>query len=130
MLLFEAFSMSLIEAEMPVNKVGETVNEYPNRIWTIFNYWLNIAYSEADHSGIKELGVDETSEKKGHKYITIGVDMETRRVIHATKGKGADTITQIREYLETKGSRAEDIERAKNLKMPALLLTDSMLKNY
>ena len=110
-LLFEAFSMSLIEAEMPVNKVGEVVNEYPNRIWTIFNYWLNVAYSEADHSGIKELGVDETSEKKGHKYITIGVDMETRRVIHATKGKGADTITQIREYLETKGSRAEDIER-------------------
>lgn len=110
-LLFEAYSMVLIEAEMPVNKIGETLKEYPNRIWTIFNYWLKDAYSTADHSGIKELGIDETSEKKGHKYVTVGVDMETKKVVHVTKGKGADTITRIKEYLITKGSPAEDIER-------------------
>ncbi len=30
-LLFEAFSMCLIEQEMPVNKVGKVIKEYPNR---------------------------------------------------------------------------------------------------
>jgi transposase len=44
-LLFEAFSMHLIASEMPVNKVGETLSEYPKRVWTIFNYWLNNVYT-------------------------------------------------------------------------------------
>ena len=36
-LLFEAFVMALIEKEMPINKIGELLNENPNRLWTIFN---------------------------------------------------------------------------------------------
>lgn len=110
-LLFEAFTMGLIESEMPVNQVGETIEEYPNRVWTIFNYWINEAYSNANHSEVKELGVDETSRKKGHNYITIGVDMEKRSVIHATCGKDAATITRIRKYLQTKGCEPEQIEK-------------------
>jgi len=111
-LLFEAFSMFLIEQEMPVNKVGETISEYPKRVWTIFNYWISVAYSEADHSGITALGVDETSSKKGHNYLTLAVDMEEKRVVHATEGKGADTLTAIANYLkgkEDKGTPPEQI---------------------
>ena len=37
-LLFEAFSMLLIECEMPVNSVGKILGEYAQRIWTIFHY--------------------------------------------------------------------------------------------
>jgi transposase len=110
-LLFEAFSMLLIEQEMPVNKVGKVIGEYPNRIWNIFNYWLKIAYSDADHSNISTLGIDETSSKKGHDYITVAVDMKTSRVVHATEGKGADTITKIADYLETKGTKREAIKQ-------------------
>jgi transposase len=56
-LLFEAFSMYLIESEMPVNKVGETLSKYPKRIWTIFNYWLNNAYTPADQSDIEKIAL-------------------------------------------------------------------------
>lgn len=110
-LMFEAFSMLLIESEMPVNKVGRLLNEYPNRIWTFFNYWISIAYSKADHSQVSRLGIDETSAKKRHNYITVGVDMDNRNVIHATQGKGAGTITDIREHLESKGAPAAQIEQ-------------------
>lgn len=110
-LLFEAFSMCLIEKEMPINKIGDLLKEYPNRIWTIFNYWIQIAYSDADHSNIKHLGIDETSSKKGHDYLTIAADMDERRVVHVTEGKGADTITRIADYLETKRTSRTDIEK-------------------
>jgi transposase len=110
-LLFEAFAMGLVEAEMPVNKVGETLGEYPNRIWTIFDHWLGIAYSEADHSTVRQLGLDETSSKKGHNYVTVGVDMEQRRVVHATEGKDAAAVKSIREHLETKGCPPEQVEQ-------------------
>ena len=110
-LLFEAFAMFLIEQEMPVNKVGKTLSEYPKRVWTIFNYWIAVAYAEADHKAITTLGIDETSSKKGHHYLTLAVDMEHKRVVHVTQGKGADTITAIAEYLKVKGLPAEGIEQ-------------------
>jgi transposase len=110
-MLFEAYSMMLIEYEMPVNRVGKTMREYPNRIWTIFDHWVGQAYEKADHSQVEQLGVDETSSRKGHSYITIGVDMDERRVIHATEGKGAATIESIKDYLETKQTPPEQISQ-------------------
>jgi len=110
-LLFEAFAMCLIEQEMPINKAGRLVGEYPNRLWTIFNYWIGIAYTEAEHEGVEVLGIDETSSKKGHDYVTIAVDMDKSCVVHATEGKDAGTITQIAEYLESKGTKKEQIKK-------------------
>ena len=120
-LLFEAFSMHLIESEMPVNKVGETLSEYPNRIWTIFNFWINNAYNEADHSKIEAIGVDETSSKKGHSYVTIGVDLSKNSVFHAVSGKDAKTITEIKDYLETKGCPKEQIKQVSIDLSPAFI---------
>ena len=110
-LLFEAYSLCLVEQEMPVNKVGKVLKEYPNRIWTIFNYWISIAYNEADHSGITTLGIDETSSKKGHDYLTLAMDLENSNVVYVTEGKGAETITLIGDYLESKGTLKEDIKQ-------------------
>ncbi len=110
-LLFEAFSMCLIEQEMPVNKAGKLVGEYPKRLWTIFNYWIGIAYSESDHSEVEVLGIDETSSKKGHDYVTVAVDMERSSVVRATEGKGADTIKQIADYLESKDTQRISIQK-------------------
>lgn len=108
-LLFEAYSLCLIEQEMPINKVGKMTKEYPNRIWTIFNYWISIAYNEADHSDITVLGIDETSSKKGHDYLTVAMDMDNSNVVHVTPGKGAETIVAIADYLESKGTTKENV---------------------
>ena len=48
---------------------------------------------EADHGssrfdGLVRIGVDETSYKKGHKYMTIVVDHDRNRVVWAAKGHG------------------------------------------
>jgi len=110
-LLFEAYIMCLIEQGMPVNKAGKLVGEYPNRLWTIFNYWIGIAYNDADHSDVTTLEIDETSSKRGHDYVTVAVDMESDAVLHATEGKGADTITQIADYLNDKGSDRATIQK-------------------
>jgi len=37
------------------------------------------------------IGIDETSRKLGHKYVTLAVDMEDRKVFHVTEDKGKDT---------------------------------------
>lgn len=108
-LLFEAFALELIRSEMPVSRIGELLGENPNRIWTIFRYHVGIAYQAADHSSIEVLGLDETSVRKGHQYITLGVDMQERSVVRVVTGKGAASVLQIADYLKTKGSPPEKV---------------------
>jgi transposase len=101
-LLFEAYVMALIESEMPVNKIGELLNENAHRLWTIFNHWIGISYAADMPSIPKKLGIDETSRKKGHEYVTIAVELDERRVIHVTEGKDKAAVEGIKDYLELK----------------------------
>lgn len=109
-LLFEAFSMLLIESEMPVARVGKLLKVYPQRIWTIFSYWMNIMHQQDEVGEIRNLGIDETSTKKGHNYVTLAVDMDARRVLFSTEGKGADCIEKTTDYLQSKDVETDMIE--------------------
>jgi transposase len=120
-LLFEAFAMMFIENEMPVTKVARMLREDHRRIWTIFNYWIKKAYKEDNVEDIEQLGFDETSSKKGHKYVTIAVDLKKRRVIRATEGKGKDTIKDTKTYLVEKGVKARQIKHVSIDLSPAFI---------
>ena len=109
-LLFEAFAMSLIENEMPVNKAAATLSVYPNRLWTVFNYWVTRALAKDDQSNVEDVGIDETSAKKGHHYVTLAADLKERRVIFATKGKDETTIEAFKEHLENKQVNPKQIK--------------------
>lgn len=109
-LLFEALALALIEREMPVNRVAEVLKVNPQRVWTVFNYWINKAKAADDPSAITKLGIDETSTKKGHHYITLGVDLDEARVIHVTEGKGMATLQSIQQHLENKGVDKDQIQ--------------------
>lgn len=111
-LLFESYAMALIEREMPINKIGELVGEHAYRIWTIFNYWIERAYKADTIDSLTSLGIDETSRRKGHKYITVAVDMDERRVIHVTEGKDKNAVKQVKKHIESKGVPATQVEHA------------------
>ena len=79
-LLFEAYVLQLVELGTPVNKVGQAVRENAHRLWTFIRHYVSHAYWAADHSQIKQIGIDEASTRKGHRYITAAVDLDQRRV--------------------------------------------------
>ena len=120
-LLFEAFAMSLIENEMPVNKASKIVRVYPNRLWNVFKYWVGQALQKDCQTGIKQLGIDETSAKKGHAYVTLAADIKTRRVIFVTTGKDETCIKALKEHLQTKGVAANQIEQVSIDMSPAFI---------
>jgi transposase len=111
-LLFESYVMMLIEYEMPINKVARLVNENAHRLWTIFNYWIKRAYSADQPKTPKKLGLDETSKKKGHDYITLAVDLDEHRVLHVTEGKDKNAVKAVKTYLESKGIDVNKIQDA------------------
>ena len=101
-LLFEAFALTLIEKEMPVNKAASILKVYAPRIWTIFNHWVSRAREKDAPLDIIKVGIDETSSKKGHKYVTLSVDLDKRQVVHVCPGKDEQTVKNFHNYLESK----------------------------
>ena len=72
---------TLIQSEMSVSDVVSLLGVTAPRIWRIFDYWMLQASAAEDLSEVSQLGIDETSSKKGHEYVIVFVDMEERRVI-------------------------------------------------
>jgi transposase len=120
-LLFEAYAMLLIECEMPVCNVAKTLEVTQPRIWRVFNYWIKKAFFKDDLSQVKRIGVDETSRKKGHNYITQFVDLEEKRTIFVTQGKDASTIEKFVSELENKNGKKENIELVSMDMSPAFI---------
>jgi len=107
-MLFEAFVLTLAK-EMPISKIAEFVDEHDTVIWRIVKAHIKKAYSNKDMSTVTMVGIDETSSKKGHNYISVFVDMMARDVVFATPGKDAETIARFSEELQNHGGNSKRI---------------------
>lgn len=120
-LLFEAFAMSLIELEMPVHSVARLVGEHDQRIWNIFKHHVQKARANTDYTGIQRIGIDETSFRRGHDYVTVGVDLDTARVFDVTEGKDQDSVAVLTAFLEENGSPSDEVEQVSIDMSPAFI---------
>ena len=110
-LLFEAFILAMAK-EMPINAVARLVGEHDTRIWRILHHYVEQARGEQDYSKVTTIGLDETSSKRGHNYVTVFVDMDRSKVLFATPGKDAATLTAFKEDLEAHGGCSGHIKDA------------------
>lgn len=109
-LLFEAFCLLLIKSEMSLNQAARVAGTTRDSIERIFNHYVEQAIDTMACGQIQALGIDETSTRKGHKYITVGVDLTTRRVVSVVEGKDAASLFDLRNSLESKGVQPDEIE--------------------
>lgn len=107
----EAMILELAK-EMPVLKVGNFLGETDKRLWRVINHYVDQARSKEDFSNITVIGVDETSRKKGHEYITLVVDIKNSKVIFACTGKDSSTITSFSEDFQNHRGNPSNIESA------------------
>lgn len=62
---------------------------------------------EAGHdrlAGVRRIGIDEISYKRGHKYLTVVVDHDSGRLLWAAPGKDRATLSGFFEALEASGA--------------------------
>jgi len=108
-LLFEAYILSLAAA-MPVHTIANMVSENDTRLWRILKHYVNEARQNADHSSVTKVGVDETSRRRGHNYISVFADLEDPRVLFVTEGKDAETVVDFKDDLIAHGGKPASIE--------------------
>lgn len=82
-LLFESFAMTLLR-EMPVNTVSRIIGVDDNKLWRMLHYYVDKARTYEEYADVSSIGIDETSMKKGHNYITLVVDLEKKKTIFVT----------------------------------------------
>ncbi|MDY6857568.1 MAG: ISL3 family transposase [Thermodesulfobacteriota bacterium] len=97
-LLFESFAMTLCR-EMPINTVSRIIGEDDNKLWRMVRYYVEEARGCEYYSSVSSIGVDETSAKKGHDYVTLVVDLKEKKTIFVARGKDAATLETFREDL-------------------------------
>lgn len=109
--LFEAYVMALM-TEMPVAAAARKVGEHDTRLWRIFHYYVERAMKEMDMTGVKRIALDETSSRRGHEYVTLFVDIDTKRVLLATEGKGSAGLSTFKQFVTGRGIGPTQIEEA------------------
>jgi len=107
-LLFEAFIMSMVKV-MPVNNVAEKVSEHDTRLWRIVLHYVEKARDRSVFSDVIRAAFDETSARKGHDYVTLFSDLDTRRVIFVADGKDSSTVEAFAADLKAHGGDPEAI---------------------
>lgn len=102
-LLFDALILVLAR-QMPVRTIANLVGEHDTRLWRILRSYVNKARAEADFSKTTDIGIDETSCRKGHHYISLFVDLKASKLLFATEGKDKQTVSRFhQDLLEHRG---------------------------
>jgi transposase len=109
-LLFEALAMTLMTA-MPVAAAARLVGEHDTRMWRVLHHWVEQARERADYADVKRLAIDETAAKRGHDYVSLFVDIDRRRVVFVTEGRGADTVREFADDLEAHNGDASHVKQ-------------------
>lgn len=66
--------------------------------------WLGRHFAKPRLKDLRHIAIDEIATKKGHKYLTIVMDLESGAVVYVGDGKGADALTPF--WRSLKASRA------------------------
>jgi transposase len=93
-MLFEALVLTFAKA-MPMKRVEAMVREHDTRVWRIVEHHVHTARAKQDFSGVRRVGMDETSARKGQDYISLFADLDVGRVLFATEGRDAGTVERF-----------------------------------
>ena len=118
--LFESFAMTLCR-EMPVNKVSQIIGVDDNKLWRMMRYYTEAARQLEDHSGVSKIGIDETASSRGHKYVSLFVDLEDKKTLFVVEGKGAETVVEFKKDFIAHGGCPENITDASIDMSPAFI---------
>ena len=77
------------------------------RLWRIIEHYVGQAVARLDLGRLKAIGLDETASKRGHNYVTVFIDLDRKQkpVVFVTPGKGKETVTAFKTFLEQHGGK-------------------------
>lgn len=90
---------------MPVKDASELAQVDWGMVKDIEIRYIRGLLRKRDLNGITELGIDEVSEKKGHRYLTLFTDLKQRRVIWMGRGRDRAVVREFFRWIGKKRTR-------------------------
>jgi len=107
-LMMEA-TIVLLCQQMPVSEAASYLGEQDTRLWRILRFHVEQAQKARDWSGVRRIQIDETSAKRGHRYVTNVVDADTRELLLMVEGRSAEAVEMFAKELEEHGGTRSQI---------------------
>lgn len=107
-LLMEMLLLELVK-HMPVAPLARLMKVRDKRIWNVIAHYVDNAVERMEMSTVSQVGVDETSAKRGHDYMTMVYDLVARRLLHVSEGKDQATIESFAASLCRHGGDPKNI---------------------
>jgi transposase len=70
----------------------------------ISRVWADVEQLHDRFAGLRRVGIDEISYKRGHKYLTVVVDHDSGRLVWAAPGRDKATLDSFFDALEASGA--------------------------
>lgn len=70
---------------------------------------LQRRFSRPKLKHLRQIAIDEISVGKGHRYITLVLDLESGAVVHVGEGKGGDALTVFWKRLRSSGAKIDAV---------------------
>jgi transposase len=93
------------------------------RQWRIVHHYVGRSIERLDLSELTQIALDETASRRGHRYVTVFLDMARTEgpVIFVIPGRGKDALTAFSQFLQAHDGRSEQIAEVVCGMSPAFL---------
>jgi transposase len=107
-LLFEALIMAMVK-EMPVATLAGLIGESDMRVWRVVHHYVDRAVEAQNLDGVERVGIDETSSRRGHDYVSVFADLDERRGVFCVEGRDHETVEAFSLFLQTHGGDPDHV---------------------
>jgi transposase len=105
----------------PVRNIAQLLRVSDNRVWRVIQHYVDDAVERIDCSTVTVVGVDETSAKKRHDYISCFFDMTSKRLVFATEGREHQVVAAFARFLGEHGGNASAVTEVSCDMSPAFI---------
>ncbi len=101
-LLFEALALTMCR-DLPVRQAARNLRVRDKQLWRRIEHYVSQARKKQDMSGVRIVGIDETSLRRGHEYVTVEHDLDAKRLLFCTPGRDHQTVQAFTQDLQAHG---------------------------
>jgi len=105
---FERYALDLSKS-MTIKDVAHHLGISWDVIKDIQKRHLKRRFGKPKLKHLKQIAIDEISTGKGHRYVTIVMDLASGAVVHVGKGKGGDALKPFWKRLRASGAKIEAV---------------------
>ena len=106
--MFERYALEL-SRNMTIKDVAQHLGVSWDVVKEIQKKDLRKRFAKPKLKHIEQIAIDEISTGKGHKYVTIVMDLESGAVVHVGEGKGGDALRSFWKRLRCSGAKIEAV---------------------